>query len=131
MAFSTSSKRRALYALGVAVLLIATVAMVLGNHNFEIRFAGLLALLGSLKLLNGAKGIGQVSPTQEGSGIPPPTRTMWLIGAVLALVQVITLYLLYLDAVDGYRQAWPLYAFTATAMVCAGFFAALFARWQQ
>ncbi|WP_430391651.1 hypothetical protein [Dyella sp. 20L07] len=130
MAFPASFKRRSSITLGVALLLIAAVAMVLGQ-NFVVRSAGLLALVGGLKLLRGAKGIGQVSPVAAGSGVPPPTRTMWLAGVALAVVQVITLYLLYLDAVGGYREAWPLYAFTATATVCSGFFAALFARRQQ
>lgn len=131
MVFSDTSKRRLFYAAAIALFLIATAGVVLGQHNFVIRSTGILALLGSLKLFRAAKSVGQLPPTSATSGLPPPSRAMWLVGAALVLIQTITAYLLYLDAAGGGKEVWPVYAFAATGLVCAGFFAVLFTRWQQ
>lgn len=131
MAFSDVSKRRLLYASAIALLLIAAAAMLLGQDNFVIRSAGLVALLGSVKLSRAAKSVGQFPSAPAASALPPPGRAMWLIGAVLVVIQVVTAYLLYADAAAGGKEVWPVYAFAATGMVCAVFFSALLARGQQ
>jgi len=131
MAFSDTSKRRLLYASAIALLLIATAAVLLGQDNFVIRSAGLIALFGSMKLLRAAKSIGQFPSVPATSALPPPSRTMWLVGATLVAIQVVTAYLLYADAAAGGKEVWPVYAFAANGIVCAAFLPALFARWQQ
>jgi hypothetical protein len=131
MAYSDTFRRRLLFASAIALLLIAAVTMIWGQHNFVIRCAGLAAIFGSLQLLRAARSVGQFSSTAAASRTSPPTAAMWLVGVALAVAQGLTFYLLYSDAVDGYKQVWPVYAFAATAIICAIFFAALFTRRQR
>lgn len=131
MAFSDTSKRRLLYASAIVLLLIAAATMLLGQYNFVIRSAGLIALFGSLKLSRAAQSVRQSPSVPATSALPPPSRAMWLVGAALVLVQVITAYLIYADAAAGGKEVWPVYAFAANGLVCAAFLPALFARWQQ
>lgn len=131
MALSDTSKRRLIYGLAIALLLIAAAAVLLGQDRFVIRSAGLVALFGSMKLFRTARSAGQFPPASAVGAMPPPSRAMWIVGAVLVTIQVITAYLLYVAAANGGKEVWPVYAFTVTAVVCAAFLPALFVRWHQ
>ncbi len=123
-------KKRVFHALGVFLLLMAPVFLLLGSHNFVIRSAGLGACLGGLGLLRVSKTNRQAQWASPPSALPPPTRTMWLVGSALAVIQVATFYFLYLDSLGGSKDAWPIYAFAATAMISAPVWAAILARSQ-
>lgn len=131
MAFSDTSKRRLLYASAIVLLLIAAATMLLGQYNFVTRSAGLIALFGCLKLSRAARSVAQFPSVPATSALPPPSRAMWLVGAALVVIQVITAYLLYAAAAAGGKEVWPVYAFAANGLACAAFLPALFARWQQ
>jgi uncharacterized membrane protein len=124
---SDSRKKHVLYVLGVAFLVAAIIVFAFGYHNFDVRSVGLMACFGSMPLLRASKADDKVSSPLTASALPPPTRKMWLAGVILAIVLGIALYLLYLDALHGYREIWPVCGFAAAAIVCAAFWASLLA----
>jgi hypothetical protein len=137
MVFSDTSKRRLFYALAIALLLIATAGMVLGQYNFVIRSTGLLALFGSLKLFQVARSVGQSrlrshfgeaqTPRQRPGtdSLGPfsgekaaPSSVAWMVAGGSVATFFIAYYFLFQDAQHGHSQAWPVYLFFASVWVC-------------
>jgi hypothetical protein len=53
---------------------------------------------------------------------------MWFVGAALLVVWGISFLYLYKDALDGYREALPVYVFAGIGLACALFWSYLSSR---
>jgi hypothetical protein len=100
-------------------LIVGAALLIAAGQNLVIRMVGLgIVLLGASLHADG----------RRISGLPTPSRIMWILGAISAVAAVISFHFLYLDALHGYHQLWPVYAFSATALGATGVWAALVAR---
>jgi hypothetical protein len=114
-----------------AILLIAVgaVAMYVGRGNFLIRSAGLLAIMGSVRLAR----FGQTGPTiQEQRSAPPPVTPIHLIISALLLILVVASgYGLYWYVQHDQSKTWPVYVYAALSIAAVSYWAAVFTRFQE
>lgn len=106
-------------ATAAAALIVGAVLIVAAGQNLFIRMAGLGVVL---------FGISMHANGRRLSGLPTPSRTMWIMGVVSAAAVLAAAHLLYLDALNGSQEVWPVYAFAAAVVFAAGIWAALLAR---
>ena len=74
-------------------------------------------------------------PTQPQSDSPTSALALrpihWVIGVALTVALAVAYCALYRDALNGYHDIAPVYAFAAIGVLCAGWWAGLLARWWQ
>jgi len=102
------------------------------SSSFTIRTSGMLLLLIGVALGRIARSrepINQLAARAAASTRPGPIP--WIVAIVLALATVISFYYLYEDALHGYQQVLPVYAFAAITLICGLVWAALLARLVQ
>ena len=100
-------------------LLIGAILLFIGGHSIIVRAAGLAMVLICVNLHRTGRRL---------SGLPTPSGTMWIAGIVSAAVTLIAFQFLYLDALNGYNDVWPVYAFAFAGVVATGVWGALAAR---
>jgi hypothetical protein len=116
--------------LSMAVLaVLAGGAIAFMASSFTIRSIGLALLLVGVSVGRSARAndpINQIAARSAASARPSPI--LWTIAIALTLATAIALHFLYQDALHGYHQVLPVYAFAAVALICGSVWAALLAR---
>jgi len=100
--------------------------------SFTIRSIGLALMLVGVSLGRTARSndpINQIAARSAASDRPGPI--LWTVAIALTLATAIALHFLYRDALHGYHQVLPVYAFAAVALICGSVWAALLARLVQ
>ncbi len=115
-----------------SLLWMAVLAVVAGGviaftaSSLTIRLIGLMLLLAGVSLSSFARSsdpIHQIAARSATSN--RPGSVLWTVAVVLTLATAIALHYLYLDALHGYHQVLPVYAFAGVALICGGVWAAL------
>jgi hypothetical protein len=131
MSQTTPKKNYALLALAILLLLLGGVGLYLGTDNFQIRTLGLAAIMASTYFI-------RISRVRERSNFPLAQirdsdvtktpgirRRLWILSIAMLPLFGVALLLLYIDAVNGYHEVWPVYAFAGVGLVCAGVWSCL------
>ncbi|MGH8191881.1 MAG: hypothetical protein ACREP2_10590 [Rhodanobacteraceae bacterium] len=132
----SSSLRRGLFVLGLLMLFAGGIVAAVGFNSYPYWWLGVLACVVGVWLMRisksrnliesrsaGGAGANSYTPLQQ-----HPSRLAWILGAVSAGAVVASFVALYMDAVDGYRWMWPLYAFVACAIAATLVWSYLFAK---
>ncbi len=118
-------KRYGIFALAV-VLFLSGVVLLVGGNNLLIRsFSGLMFVISVylLKISNVHDRAGVIAVSgnekypEETTNHPSPV--MWTVGIGALVVAVGAFLFLYRDALEGYQEIWPVYAFAGVGLVCA------------
>jgi hypothetical protein len=122
---NVSGKRYGLFVLAILILLLGGVGIYVGSHNYPIRALGLAAVMASAYLV-------RISHVRDRSDLPEaqgrgkdlkrakgPGRLLWIISLALVLLLGASLFLLYIDAVNGGHEAWPADVFAGVVLACA------------
>lgn len=125
-------KRYGLYVLAIVLLLAGAAALILewnsfaqGGTAFLIWSLGPLMIVASTKLVKASNVRVRSSSTIAGdqnsiaSGRKRITWRSWLAGAASLIVFWISYHYLFKDALRGYHQVWPVYAFAGAGLICA------------
>ena len=97
--------------------------------SFTIQTIGMALLVVGVALGKIARSndpINQIAARSAASTRPGPI--LWTVAIILTLATVISYHYLYQDALHGYRQVLPVYAFAAVALICGLVWVALVAR---
>jgi hypothetical protein len=106
----------------IASSVIGAAMLIAGGQNFFTRAVGLILVLYSVSLHRNER---------QRAGMVIPSRSMWILGLLSAGATLLSFQFLYWDALGGYNQVWPVYAFALVALIATGIWAAIFARWFQ
>lgn len=141
VSYPGGKKRYGLFALAVGMLLIGAVALFLEWNNFArglggflIWSIGLLMIVSSTYLVKisnvhaRSSSVAASDPSKGSRSAKGPGLRMWLLGAASLAALGISYHYLYKDALAGYHQMWPVYAFAGSGLVCAIVLGYLFAR---
>ena len=119
--------------LAMAVLAVVGGGMIaLIVSSFTIQTIGLILLLIGVSLGRVARSddpMKQVVPRAMASDRPGPI--LWTVAVALTLATIVAFHYLYQDALHGYHQVFPVYAFAAVALTSGLVWAALVARLVQ
>jgi uncharacterized membrane protein len=99
------------------------------TSSFTIRSVGMILLIFGVYLGRLARGTAQtdlVTAPTAASNRPGPV--LWAVAIALSLAAAVAFYYLYKDALQGYHQTVPVYAFAGIALICGLVWAALLAR---
>lgn len=107
------------------VLVVGGVIFYVGSGNYLIRSVGLIAVLAStyfvrLSRLHTRAGLAAGGnqrlglETQSGPG-----RLLWVVSLALLPAAIGAYFLLYVDALHGSHEVWPVYLFAGVGVVCA------------
>jgi hypothetical protein len=100
--------------------------------SFTIQTIGLILLPIGVSLGRFARSNDPINQIAARSAAPNrPGPILWTVAIASALATVIALHYLYQDAIRGYHQVLPVYAFAAVALICGSVWAALLARLVQ
>jgi hypothetical protein len=127
-------KRRYYLFLLAIVMLVAGILsfFTIGSNSFIIRSASIIAGMAGVYLvrLSNVHGPPAIAGAEQPGSAPDKRagRRSWLVGAALLAVTGVAFLLLYKDALDGYQEEFPVYLFSATAVVCITYFAYLFSK---
>jgi hypothetical protein len=135
MSAETHRKRYIVFAVAVALIVVAVVALYLGTNSFVIRSVGIVAGLVSVRLIR----ISNIHSRSSSADIDKygkrfgeskwQRRPIWMLsGIVLLACFCFAIFALYKDAIGGYKEIWPVYLFTGTVVVCMVFWSYLFWR---
>jgi hypothetical protein len=118
-------KRYGLFVLAILLLLAGAVGFYLGSHNPWIRILGLLAVTASVRLVQMSRvhdgsGLGEASGLEDLDTAKGPGRLLWIVSLASVPVLGTSCFLLYLDALHGYHETWPVWVFTGVALACIG-----------
>lgn len=115
-----NKRRNGAFALAILLLLFAGGALLLEENNVVIRTVAMLALLVSVYCVRLSRSGSTTIETQRtGSNLATrPGRSIWIVSIILLPVLGMSFASLYIDAAHGYHQAWPVYVFTGTIIVC-------------
>lgn len=124
MSQNFTRKRYGLFILAILLLLLGGVGIYLGAHNYPIRALGLAAIMASAYLVRishvhdrpdllKSNGRGKDLKTTKGPG-----RRLWIVSLALVPLLVAALFLMYIDAVNGGNETWPVDVFAGVAVVC-------------
>jgi hypothetical protein len=134
MSEKVPQKRYGLLVLAILLLLLGGAALYAGSHNFMTRSFGLMAVLAGVYLvrLSSVHTRSGLS-TASGRGLdfasnPRPGHLAWLIGVALLLLAGLSFFYLYRDALHGYHEALPVYAFAGVTVACAVVWSYLLSR---
>jgi hypothetical protein len=118
-------KRYSLFILAILLLLSGGIAVLVEPHDFAIRCLGLAAIMASVYL-------GRISHVHDraafsvGGGqeadvkaTKRPGRLAWAVGVALLLLAGVSYLLMYIDALHGGHEAWPVYVFGGVTVACA------------
>lgn len=124
IAMSDTAKKYGLLVLGAAVGLSGVVVVFIWLDDVLIRSVGILMCLCGAYLVTASKKIGYAPSSVNGNGysvsIPnSPSRMVWIIGATSLVASAVSFAFMYKDALDGYHQVWPVYAFAISMTVLA------------
>ena len=111
-----AGQRRGRYLLAFGLLALGGAGVFLGGQNFTIRAAGILAIIGSVRLVRPPRLVQRSSLTGVELEQSRSDRRAWIALAAGIVAAVAVLVALQIDAQHGGRQAWPVYAF-AGAMI--------------
>ena len=131
---TTNYRSYGVFSLAILLLILGGAAIYLGSHDFSIRSLGLVACLASAHLIRtwrvrGRKSSALVIDRSMGPGAETgPARSVWIIGAALVPVAVLSYLYLYQDAQNGYHEVLPVYVFAGVAIICAGVWSYLASR---
>jgi len=90
-----------------------------------------MASVGVVRLARAPGQTGLPAKGSQGPGFPMrdgPGRLLWVVSAALVPVALGALLLLYMDALKGYHQIWPVYAFASVGVACAVVWSCLAAK---
>jgi len=128
-----NEKRYGVYAIAITLLVVSAAALVFGGNSFAMRCLGIVACIAAVRFVQISKLRGQPSIHSIGEqGIElhrGPPSVMWVIGAALLAAVLVAGFLLYRDAAEGYKDAFPVYAFAASVVLCGGFWGYLLSRY--
>jgi hypothetical protein len=123
-------KRYGLFALAIVMLLAGAAALILewnsyvqGGKSLLIWALGLLMIVASTRLVrasNARTNTNSVTPEDQHSGPSAGKRVrprLWLASVASLIVVAISYYCLREDALGGYHQVWPVYAFASTSVI--------------
>jgi len=118
-------KRKGMFALAVALFVLAAIGLYVGMHNLAFRSLGLLASAAGAYLSRKSMGLTPSVTTgiTDGKASNPPRRFNWPLIALSLLLMGIASFLLYEDAVNSYQQTWPVWVFVVVMFVCGGYLA--------
>lgn len=122
-------KKVVLLALATLVLLVAFAMLYLGDGNFAIRSLGLLLCVVSAYLVKSARGGIAAADGKKERGIARPGTVAWVVSALALVALGLSFFFLYRDALDGYHEVWPVYAFGAAIIVCAVVLPYMITKW--
>ena len=118
------SKKYALYALAILLLVIGGAALFVGMNNFGVRCLGLVAIIASgyiirISNVRARPSLPMTSGDADDSELGKKgTRLMWIIGAALVPVAGASFFYLYQDGLHGYHDILPVYIFAGVAVIC-------------
>jgi hypothetical protein len=114
-------RRHGLFALAVLLLLVAGATLMVESNNSSIRSLAMVLLIFSVYCVRLSRSVSATIANQQAGQewATRPSRTLWIVSIVLLPLQVMAFAFLYRDAVQGYREMWPVSFFAATAMICA------------
>lgn len=127
-------KRPGLYTLAVVLLLAGGAAIFFNRGNFIVEALGLLAILGSVRLVKAARShpkpaviLRKESHAESAAPVKewdtrkptPPGRVAWSICIATLIATIASYYVMYDDALHGGHTGWPAYLFGAAAMALA------------
>lgn len=134
MIFGSMNKRHGLFVLGLIVLLAGGLLAAVGFNEWMYWSIGFVMCVVGVGLMRVSKVQDLTEPHSVGSATASamvrqrPGRVVWALGAASALAVAISLAALYIDALDGYRWAWPVYAFVGCALIGTLVWSYLFAK---
>lgn len=134
MIFGSMNKRHGLFVLGLIVLLAGGLLAAVGFNEWMYWSIGFVMCVVGVWLMRVSKGHdlnelhGADSETTYATVKPQPGRVAWALGATSALAIGTSLAALYMDALDGYRWTWPVYAFVGCALFGTVVWSYLFAK---
>jgi len=134
---TTPVKKYGLFALAIILLLSGGVTLVIGFNDFMARSLGVLMCVVSAYLVRvsnvrGLKGLRNTDSQNLNLVMPKrPGRAAWVWGVASAVALGISFIYLYKDALDGYNQVWPVYAFAGSALICASVWSYIVAKLMQ
>jgi hypothetical protein len=120
-----AKKRYGLFALALILLALAGVAIILGMHSTGLRFLGLGALLVSLWLVGISNVHARQRPLMRDGEVTNvkaakrPGPVGWALGAASLVAAGASYLYMYSDALAGYHEALPVYAFAGVGVACA------------
>lgn len=127
MSTSPEIRRRkySLFVLAIIVLLLGGAALFFGSNNpMMLALGGLMCVLSAylVKLSNVHGKAGSAVAGRDGVGLGAlrhPRPGVWAVGAAALVALGISFFYLHQDAVRGYHEILPVYAFTALVLICA------------
>lgn len=117
------NKRYGTYALGIVVGLSGVAIAFIELNDLLIRSLGILMCLGGAYLIRVSKIQGRVglrgarNKSSRGVGTNRPRRPAWILGAASLVACGISFWFMNKDALDGYHNPWPLYAFIVSGTI--------------
>ena len=118
-------KRYWLFLLAVGLLLFAGWLLFWASDSYVIRTIGVLIGMVSVYLVRASNVHTRAAPDTEARSIRRKSqatglgRAMRVTSLVLIPLLGLSFYFLYRDAMHGYEQVWPVYAFAGVAVACA------------
>ena len=115
-------RKTAFLALATLVLVAGLVILYFGFNNFAIRSFALLLCVGSTYLVKIARRDGTAMANGKDIDRASATRpgtVAWVLSGVALVILGLSFAFLYRDALNGYHDVWPVYAFGASIIICA------------
>lgn len=130
MKFSEGRKRTLRRATAIVLMVVGVGAFIyFYDNNLDRSFALLIVMFAALV----------VNPRQKPMFFSPRARERqqalairpwhWIVGCVLTGAAIAAFLWLDYDAMTGYKEVIPVYAFAASGFICVIWWAGLFARW--
>ena len=119
-------KRVGFYVLAIILFVFAVTCLCLASHNFPIRALGFAAIFEGTYVARIAS-VHEKSVLHEATGQyididlrmrQGPGRLLWIVSLSLVPLLAGSLFLLYIDKVNGAPRAWPVDLFAGVALVC-------------
>lgn len=128
-------KRYSLFVLALLLLALACIAFVFASNSLAIRSLGLGAIMISVWLIR-ASNVRQGSNRQErqmmtATKIRRVGMLTWFAGVTSAFAMAAAYLFLRNDAINGYRQALPVYVFSGVGLVFTVIWAYIAAKFLQ
>lgn len=124
LASNTSNKNYGLFTFAIILLLLGGVAIYIGSNDLAIRSVGLVLCIVSVYYVQKSKihtraDFGNHKTQQVETKRPHLCRSIWIVSLILVPILGLSFFCLYMDAIHGYHQRWPVYLFAATTVCSA------------
>jgi NADH:ubiquinone oxidoreductase subunit 2 (subunit N) len=138
MIASHKARRRkyGVFVLAIALFVVGCAGLIIGFHRDVIRMLGILVLVASVYLvkisnvhdqidLSVGKDQDKGSEVAEFSRLKRPGAPLWIASAASLVALGVSYLYLYWDALAGYHEVLPVYAFATVGLICIAVWGAL------